>query len=270
MHKAKKRFGQNFLNDDQIINRIIASINIQKDDHILEIGPGLGALSESLFLKSNRFKVVEIDSDLIPKLKNKFELLAKEYKKDALHWELLHQDALTLKIADIYSDRKFRVVGNLPYNISTPLLFCFVEQLSYIKDMTFMLQKEVIDRICAEPNNKNYGRLSIMLQYYCDCENLFQVPPESFDPQPKVDSAIVRLTPHAELPNPCNNTDLLSKIVAQSFSQRRKTLRNNLKKSGFDEALEQSQIDTSLRPENIPVADYVKLCNIIHHLKTSN
>lgn len=266
MHKAKKRFGQNFLIDDFIIERILAAIRVKNDEHILEIGPGLGALTQSLFLESNQLSVVEIDRDLIYGLERNFQKISEKYPhKSREQWQVINQDALTFQLNSIFKEKKIRVVGNLPYNISTPLLFYFVEQLSFIEDMHFMLQKEVVERICAEPNNKNYGRLSIMLQYYCSCENLFEVPPESFDPQPKVNSAIIRLKPYTTLPIICKDTQLLSKIVLQSFSQRRKTLRNNLKKLNIDEAIEQSGIDTSLRPENIAVADYVKLCNIISH-----
>lgn len=264
MHKAKKRFGQNFLKDDFIIERILAAIRVQANEHVLEIGPGLGALTQTLFLQSNLLNVIEIDRDLISGLKRNFETLTTQNpNKTQEQWQVINQDALEFNLSSIFKEKKIRVVGNLPYNISTPLLFHFIEQLDYIHDMHFMLQKEVVDRICAKPNNKSYGRLSIMLQYYCECENLFEVPPESFDPQPKVNSAIIRLKPYQTLPITCKDTQLLSKLVTQAFSQRRKTLRNNLKKLAIDEAIEQSGIDTSLRPENIAVADYVKLCNIM-------
>jgi len=264
MHKAKKRFGQNFLHDDIVIEKILNAIRVKTDDHVLEIGPGLGALSESLFLQSNIFKAVEIDRDLIYGLERNFKKLTDKYPdKKPEQWEIINHDALQFQLNTIYQEKKFRVVGNLPYNISTPLLFHFIEQLSFIEDMHFMLQKEVVERICAAPDNKDYGRLSIMLQYHCACENLFEVPPESFDPQPKVNSAIIRLKPYQTLPIFCEDTQLLSQLVQQAFSQRRKTLRNNLKKMNINEAIEQSGLDTSLRPENIAVADYVKLCNII-------
>jgi len=263
-HKARKRFGQNFLQDFNIIDRILNAIKVSDQDHVIEIGPGLGALSEGLFQHAKQFKVIEIDNDLIPKLEKKFTELSHKFEKNQEHWEIIHQDALTVNLSDVSQSGKLRVVGNLPYNISTPLLFCFIEQLCCIEDMHFMLQKEVVERICSEPNQKSYGRLSVMLQYYCQCENLFNVPPESFTPQPKVDSAIVRLTPYQEPPHPCLNLTLLSQLVTQAFSQRRKTLRNNLKTLKIDNAIRESGIDASLRPENIAVAEYVKLCNIMH------
>lgn len=268
MHKAKKRFGQNFLTDDFIIERILSAIRVQSHQEVLEIGPGLGALTKTLFLQAKKLTVIEIDRDLISRLKHNFEQLTKQNShKNETQWQVINQDALEFQLSSIFNHEKFRVVGNLPYNISTPLLFHFIEQLDYIHDMHFMLQKEVVDRICAEPNNKSYGRLSIMLQYYCQCESLFEVPPESFDPQPKVNSAIIRLKPYQTLPVTCQDTHLLSKLVTQAFSQRRKTLRNNLKKLAIEQAIEQSGIDTTLRPENIAVADYVKLCNIITDLE---
>jgi len=260
MQYAKKYFGQNFLEDEQIIEHIIHCIHIKEDDHILEIGPGRGALTGHLFQRAEKLSMVEIDRDLIPHLE---QLLHKLAQNNSHQWQIFQQDMLTFDLATLNSPKKIRVVGNLPYNISTPLLFHLLKQIDLISDMHFMLQKEVVERICAAPDNKDYGRLSIMLQYYCETSLLFEVPPESFNPQPKVDSAILRLQPHALLPYPCKDVALLEKLVATAFSQRRKTIRNNLKKFCDLSALEVAGIDNSLRPENISVAEYVRLCNIL-------
>lgn len=261
MHRAKKKFGQNFLHDKHVIEKIIHAITLKPEDCVVEIGPGLAALSESLIERCNKLFLVEIDNDLIPQLKKRFA----NYEHS--RWHIFHQDALTFSFSSaqdmLEEKRKFRVVGNLPYNISTPLLFHFMEQLIHIEDMHFMLQKEVVERICAKPGNKDYGRLSIMLQYFCECEHLFDVAPESFDPAPKVNSSIIRMTPYPTPPYPCQDTHLLSKLVATAFSQRRKTLRNNFRKLGIEKELEQAHIDNSLRAENISLVQYVELCNIL-------
>ncbi len=259
VHKAKKQFGQNFLTDEITIQRIISAIATRQDDVVVEIGPGLGALSLYLIGQAKQLNVIEIDRDLIPKLQQRFSRFPTE------KWRIFHQDALTFELASLGCEQKIKLLGNLPYYISTPILFHFLTQLEHIQDMHFMLQKEVVERICASPNSKDYGRLSIMLQYYCACENLFEVPPESFSPVPKVDSAIIRLTPYQKLPYPCDNPALLEKLVAQAFSQRRKTLRNNFKKLDIGGALEQAGIESHLRAENIELALYVRLCNILNH-----
>ncbi len=261
MHKAKKKFGQNFLHDATVIERIIHAISLKETDNVIEIGPGMAALSDSLIKACNKLFLVEIDNDLIPQLKQRFSAYAQT------RWHIFHQDALGFSFSSaealLTEKTKFRVVGNLPYNISTPLLFHFIEQIEYVEDMHFMLQKEVVERICAKPDNKDYGRLSIMLQYFCDCEHLFDVAPESFEPAPKVESSIIRLTPYSEPPYPCKDTEELSKLVATAFSQRRKTIRNNFRKLGIEKEMEQANIDGSLRAENISLAQYVELCNIL-------
>ena len=267
MHKHKKKFGQNFLHDQRVIENILYAIALKADDCVVEVGPGMAALSEGLIQKCHQLFVVEIDNDLIPQLEKRFA----SYETDK--WHIFHQDALTFSFSDAESKlkqkRKFRVVGNLPYNISTPLLFHFIEQIQYIEDMHFMLQKEVVDRICAEPGNKDYGRLSIMLQYFCECEQLFDVAPESFNPAPKVNSSIIRMTPYLEPLHPCHDTLLLSKLVSTAFSQRRKTLRNNFRKLAIEKQLEEAHIDCGLRAENISLAQYVELCNILSRDKLS-
>lgn len=260
-HKAKKKFGQNFLQDSSVIERIIHAVQAQKTDYIIEIGPGLGALSKILVTQCQQLSVVEIDNDLIPELERQFSHFPKK------KWHIFHQDALKFSLSQakqqLNVNAKFRIIGNLPYNISTPLLFHFIEQISDIEDMHFMLQKEVVERICARPDSKDYGRLSIMLQYFCECEHLFNVSPESFDPIPKVDSAIVRLKPYDTPPDICEDSSQLSKLVSMAFAQRRKTLRNNFKKAGIEEFLQEAQIDSQSRAENISLAQYVKLCNIL-------
>jgi 16S rRNA (adenine1518-N6/adenine1519-N6)-dimethyltransferase len=195
-HTPRKRFGQNFLHDHSIINDIISSIAVHPDDHWVEIGPGMGALTTPLLQTGVKLDVVELDRDLVVLLKDKYS--------QAARLNIHSADALTFDFAQLrQGDEKLRVIGNLPYNISTPLMFHLLESTSCIEDMHFMLQKEVVDRICAVPGNKQYGRLSVMMQYYCEPELLFDVPPESFDPAPKVMSAVVKLTPHQSPPSPC-------------------------------------------------------------------
>jgi 16S rRNA (adenine1518-N6/adenine1519-N6)-dimethyltransferase len=262
---AKKYFGQNFLQDGQIIERIIHNIGLHSDDHVVEIGPGRGALTEQLYGRSSFLSLIEIDNDLIPLLHKLMQSLQNKNStsSEKTVWQIFQHDALQFQLTTIYQKRKIRVVGNLPYNISTPLLFHLLTQLQYIEDMHFMLQKEVVTRICAEPGSKDYGRLSIMIQYYCQCTDLFDVPPESFYPVPKVNSAVVRLQPHEHAPYPCQDMKLFEKLVATAFSQRRKTLRNTLKNFCDPAHIEQAGIDTSLRAENIAIAEYVRLCNIL-------
>jgi 16S rRNA (adenine1518-N6/adenine1519-N6)-dimethyltransferase len=215
-HVPRKRFGQNFLQDHNIIRTILSSIQATAGEHWVEIGPGQGALTGPLLQQVSRLDVVELDRDLVELLKTKFK------QQDNLR---IHSaDALNFDFSALADDNgKLRIIGNLPYNISTPLMFHLLSFASCIKDMHFMLQKEVVDRICAAPGSKQYGRLSVMMQYYCAAEPLFDVPPESFNPVPKVMSAIVRLAPHAQPPVQVNNMTGFNRVVAQAFSQRRKT-----------------------------------------------
>ncbi|TAL60539.1 MAG: 16S rRNA (adenine(1518)-N(6)/adenine(1519)-N(6))-dimethyltransferase RsmA [Legionella sp.] len=252
-HSPRKRFGQNFLQNQHVIQDIINVINPQPDDNILEIGPGLGALTQPLLRQLNQLKAVEIDRDLQAYLS---ELPIAQGKL-----QLISADALTVDYNQ-FGDN-LRIVGNLPYNISTPLLIHLLQFASYIKDMYFMLQKEVVERMASGPGSKNYGRLSVMLQYHCEVEHLFDVPPEAFDPQPKVDSAIVRLSPHQNSPYAVVAVEKLGEIVAASFAMRRKTLINNLK--GVISATELSDlgIDGTKRPEQISIAEYVQLAKFI-------
>lgn len=258
-HKARKRFGQNFLIDHGIINGIVRAVHPKKDDQIVEIGPGKGAITELLAAECDNLSVIELDRDLVPWLKVKFEKHP--------NFKLFQADALRFDFNDLMVDNQpLRIVGNLPYNISTPLIFHLLSYSGKVKDMHFMLQKEVVKRMTAQPGSGAYGRLGIMVQYYCQTEDLFEVPPTSFDPPPKVDSAIVRLVPHKTLPFVANNVKTLESLVNAAFQQRRKTLRNTLKQILTEEQLAQMPVDLSLRPENISIEDYVKMSNILGDL----
>ena len=255
-HTPRKRFGQNFLHDHNIIYSLLSSLNAQAKDHWVEIGPGMGALTEPLLAQGLNLEVVELDRDLVVYLKDKF----KAYP----HLQIHSADALRFDFAALAKDNeKLRVIGNLPYNISTPLMFHLLDNAKCIEDMHFMLQKEVVDRICADPGSKKYGRLSVMMQYYCKTELLFDVPPESFDPAPKVMSAIVKLIPHAQPPVEVNNLKMLNRVVVQAFSQRRKTLRNSLKKLIEEDAISALGVDPNLRAEMISLTDFARLSNLI-------
>jgi 16S rRNA (adenine1518-N6/adenine1519-N6)-dimethyltransferase len=255
-HKARKRFGQNFLHDQSIIRHIIACLGARPDQHWIEIGPGQGALTEPLLQTGVRLDVVELDRDLVALLKNKFA--------GRTNFEIHSADALKFDFASLAeSGERLRIVGNLPYNISTPLMFHLLDSAYRIEDMHFMLQKEVVDRICAEPGNKQYGRLSVMMRYYCEAEHLFDVPPESFDPAPKVMSSIVRLTPHRNPPVQVDSQENLNRVVTQAFSQRRKTLRNSLKNLIPDTDLNALSIDSKLRAENLTLEDFAKLSKVL-------
>jgi len=256
-HKPRKRFGQNFLHDKMVIQRIVNNINPRQGDHIVEIGPGEGALTELVLDKIGAMDVVELDRDLIPLLKIKF------VTQDGLS---IHQaDALKFDFCSLQKDdKKIRVIGNLPYNISTPLLFHLFEQHHCIEDMHFMLQKEVVDRIVANPGDSAYGRLSIMLQYYCRAEYVFTVKPGAFKPAPKVDSAIVRLIPHETPPVEINDFDEFSKLVNFAFTQRRKTLRNILKGKLDSEQIEALGIEPTIRPERLSLEEFTLIAKAIN------
>lgn len=256
-HNPRKRFGQNFLHDSSIIANILASAQIKADEHWLEIGPGLGALTDPLLKKGVRLDVVELDRDLVAYLQEKFG--------DQANLSIHGADVLRFDFSTLLrqAGEKLRVIGNLPYNISTPLLFHLLDNAGIIADMHFMLQKEVVARMCAAPGGKQYGRLSVMLQYYCAAEWLFDVPPESFEPAPKVMSAIVRLTPHAQPPVRVDDVDKLNRVVTEAFSQRRKTLRNALKNLISEEQMSDLQIDPKARAETLPLSDFAKLSKVI-------
>lgn len=261
MIKARKRFGQNFLQDGNVINRIVRSIAPKPGQRVVEIGPGLGALTEELLAAAGELDVIELDRDLIPILRTQFFRY-----EDKLR---IHQgDALKFDFSTLASkEQPIRVVGNLPYNISTPLIFHLLSFGPLIRDMHFMLQKEVVERLAAGPGDKHYGRLGVMAQYHCQVDNLFGVPPEAFDPQPKVDSAIVRLIPHEQKPLVADNEQDFAVTVRTCFSQRRKTLRNNLKKMLPSEVIEALNIDPGIRPEHLTLEDFVKLANAYTQLQ---
>jgi len=241
-HQARKRFGQNFLIDDQIVNRIVATISPKKNDNIVEIGPGKGALTFPLLEHLDKLSVIEIDRDLISLLKLKKQDKLTIYEADALKFDY-----------GLISDN-LRIVGNLPYNISSPLLFYLLSSKNQIIDMTFMLQKEVVDRIVAKHGSKTYGRLSVMMQTFFEVESMFTVPKESFDPKPKIESAILYLKTRT---NPLTeNIKLLEKIVKVSFSQRRKTLKNCLKSTLSQD---QTEIDLSQRAEMLNIENFITL-----------
>ena len=255
-HQARKRFGQNFLVDQQIIAQIVSAINPKAEDNLIEIGPGMAAITEQLIKYCPTMSVLELDRDLVAFLEEKFA-----HNK---HFTVYSGDALKTDFAQFHQGRELRLVGNLPYNISTPLLFHLLDVGHLIKDMHFMLQREVVDRLGATPGTKAYGRLSVMIQYYCRVSPLRPVPPQSFRPAPKVQSAVVRLKPHKTLPNVCVNESLFRQIVSQCFQQRRKTLRNGLRTYAQHLDAVTEVIDLSRRAEQLSVAEFVTLTNSIN------
>lgn len=249
-HTPRKRFGQNFLQDKTVVQRIVASVGPTSGDHVVEIGPGEGAMTQAFLAEDCRLDAIEIDRDLASILKSRFS--------QSPNFNLHMGDALRFDFSSLSQGKKLRVVGNLPYNISTPLMFHLFEQHTYIEDMHFMLQKEVVDRLCADSGDDDYGRLSIMAQYHCTTEKLFEVYPESFFPMPKVTSAIVRLIPHEKKPLKVD-PKLLGKIVSTAFSQRRKTLRNSLKSLFNEKTLSELNIDPNARAETLSLKQYGQL-----------
>lgn len=249
-HRARKRFGQNFLVDRQIISAIINAIHPQPADNFVEIGPGLGALTTPLLQILNHLTVIEIDRDIV-------EQLRRNYPQNKL---TIHSvDALQFDFSALGDHQ--RIVGNLPYNISTPLLFHLSQFSTSIQDMHFMLQKEVVERMVAEPSTSSYGRLSVMLQYRFAMEQIFTVPPESFCPVPKVESAIVVMYPLGKDAPAAGDEVLFSRIVTAAFSQRRKTLRNTLSVYLANEDFNCLGIDGGLRAENLTVRHYVSIAD---------
>lgn len=256
-HIAKKRFGQNFLTDQGVIYSLVEAISPKADDLMVEIGPGLGALTQPLLKQLTHLHVVEIDRDIISWMES-------FYPKDKI--TIHNSDALKFnfsELAKLSPANKIRVTGNLPYNISTPILFHLLSNIDNIIDMHFMLQKEVVERMVAGPSTSEYGRLSVMLQYKLKMDYLITVPPEAFDPAPKVESAFVRCVPHAALPYPAKDEALFAKIVTAAFGQRRKTLRNTLKAYLDDAGFNELGIDSQLRAENLSVAQFVSIANFL-------
>ena len=270
-HRAKKRFGQNFLVDTSIIDHIIDSIDPQAGDLMIEIGPGLGAMTKPLLARLDRLNVIELDRDVIPILKRNC-ILADQNNKDKLI--VNEADVLKFDFAAFHTDQiesnaypadtRLRIVGNLPYNISTPVLFHLLQARQLIRDMHFMLQKEVVDRIVSAPGNKHYGRLSVMIQAYCSAQSLFEVPPHAFQPAPKVDSAILRLVPGTPFEDQIDKFTDFEKLVRQAFSQRRKTLKNTLKSICGADSIEQAGLRPSQRAEELSITDFVNLYRSIY------
>jgi 16S rRNA (adenine1518-N6/adenine1519-N6)-dimethyltransferase len=249
-HKARKRFGQNFLVDRQIIAAIISAIHPQPEDNLVEIGPGLGALTAPLLQILDHLTVIEIDRDIV-------EQLRRDYPQNKL---VIHSiDALQFDFSVLGANQ--RIVGNLPYNISTPLLFHLSRFSACIQDMHFMLQKEVVERMVAEPSTPDYGRLSVMLQYRFAMEQVFTVPPESFRPVPKVESAIVAMWPLGSDAPAASDEALFSRIVTAAFSQRRKTLRNTLSAYLTNTDFNCLGIDAGQRAENLTVQHYASIAD---------
>lgn len=251
-HTARKRFGQNFLHDQQVINRIISRFNPQQGEFILEIGPGLGALTWPLLEQIDELHAIELDRDLVARFEDD--------PRTKGHLFLHQQDALTFDFSTLTdSHKKIRVIGNLPYNISTPLLFHLLEYADHIQDMMFMLQKEVVQRITAGPGGKNYGRLSVMLQAQCTIEKILDVSPAAFTPSPKVDSAVVQLKPHATPVIDISDSENFAMIVKASFTQRRKTLRNNLKGILTESEITTAGVEPSARAETLSLENFAAL-----------
>lgn len=250
MHQARKRFGQHFLHDPGVIGRIVAAIAPRPQDRMVEIGPGLGALTLPLLARLDQLHAVEIDRDAIRHLH--------EITQDDPRLHIHSGDVLQFSFAHIYEGERLRLVGNLPYNISTPLLFHLIEQRERILDMHFMLQKEVVDRMAAAPGSEHYGRLTVMLAPWVKIEPLFDIGPGAFKPPPRVVSTVVRLTPH-EQPLQIGDRRHFATVVGAAFSQRRKTLRNSLKPFLDIEDIVAAGIDPGLRAEVLSPAEFVAL-----------
>ena len=261
-HQPRKRFGQNFLHDRSIINQIVESIRLERDDNLIEIGPGMGALTEPLLAEVDAMTVVELDRDLADSLRIRIGA------NSHADFTIIKANAMNVDYRELYSSErgKLRVVGNLPYNISTPILFHLLGFADVIQDMHFMLQKEVVERITADVGSKTYGRLSVIMQYHCDTDYLLTVPKGAFNPPPKVTSAVFRLTPHVTKPIVAEDEEYFAIVVRETFNHRRKTLRAIFKKSTLLPTLSEDDfaacsIDPQARPETLSVRDFVALSN---------
>ena len=256
MQRPRKRFGQHFLSDQAIIHRIVAALAPAPHDHLIEIGPGQGALTLPVLKLVKHLDVVELDRDLVPELERR--------TKNTGELTIYSCDALEFDFASVKLDeRKLRVFGNLPYNISTPLIFHLLTFSSVISDMLFMLQKEVAERLAAETDSEHYGRLSVMAQYHCQIELLFDVPAQAFFPPPQVKSSMVKLIPYVKPPYLANDYQLFSDIVRLAFGQRRKTLRNSLKTLMNDSAWEKVSVHSDRRAEELSVKEFVEISNVL-------
>lgn len=256
---AKKQFGQHFLTDANVINQIVRAVNPQADDRLVEIGPGQGAITLPLLDAHGKLTVIEYDRDLIFPLT---EAAASHGTLRVIHRDVMQVDFTALAQDEgHHDDPRIRLVGNLPYNLSSPILFHALDHAAVIRDMVFMLQKEVVDRMAAGPGSKVYGRLSVMLQAYCEVVPLFDVPPSAFNPPPKVDSAVVRLVPKPAEAVEVLDAKVFANVVRDAFGQRRKTLRNALSNLMTAEMIEAAGLRPELRAEQIEVADFVRLAN---------
>ncbi|HRD64550.1 MAG TPA: 16S rRNA (adenine(1518)-N(6)/adenine(1519)-N(6))-dimethyltransferase RsmA [Candidatus Competibacter sp.] len=263
-HRPRKRFGQHFLHDPGVIGRIVAAIRPVAGDRLVEIGPGLGALTGPLLNAVGELDVVELDRDLL-------EPLRARCAGSAGTLRIHHADALEFDFAALRGDGpRLRVVGNLPYNISTPLLFYLLAQAEHLQDLHFMLQREVVERMVASPGEGSYGRLSVMLQYRCRAESLFAVGPGAFRPPPKVESAVVRLVPRETSPVAVQDERQFAEVVRRAFAQRRKTLRNALRGLLDTVRIEMAGVDPGARPETLSLAAFAALSNSIVHPSESN
>ncbi len=258
-HIARKRFGQNFLTDKFVLSDIIQAIGPKPDDTMVEIGPGLGAMTRLLLDSLKTLHVVELDRDLVARLQKSFNPATLTiHAGDALQF-----DFATIPVPD---GQKLRVVGNLPYNISSPMLFHLTDIAPLVQDQHFMLQKEVVQRMVAEPGSKTFGRLSVMLQWRYTMQMMFIVPPTAFDPPPRVESAIVRMIPIAQ-PLACD-AEKLQLVVTTAFTQRRKVLRNCVSALFTENELIDAGVDPQARPETVPMAQFVALANRLGHWRS--
>lgn len=249
MLKPKKRFGQNFLKDPVVLQQMLHCVSPLTGEHIVEIGPGQGALTDYLLTSHADISAIEIDRDLIAQLQFKY--------LDDKHLHIIEGDALQFDFAALAQKGPIRIVGNLPYNISTPILFRLFKNLAQITDLHLLLQKEVVSRLCATPNSSSYGRLSVMTQFFCTAECLFDVPPTAFYPEPKVNSAYVRLTPTHQYPHV--NPEKFATIVKACFAFRRKTLANCLKNILSADTLKQIDIDPTQRAQALPLEAFIRM-----------
>jgi len=264
-HIARKRFGQNFLHDQNIIDKIIRAINPKTEQTIIEIGPGQGALTYPLLKILGQLQAVEIDRDLIDMLNRQSPAFGQLtiHEGDALKFDFSQLYSNTGSQQDTAKPEKLRLVGNLPYNISTPIIFHLLEFIDSIYDMHFMLQKEVVERMAAKDHNKNYGRLSVMLQWYCEVEYLFDIPASAFNPPPKVVSSLVRLHPRSKPLASLKDEQQFARLVNKVFQQRRKTIRNTLKNYLSAEEIQALDISPTARPETLSILDFARLSNAI-------
>ena len=255
-YQARKRFGQNFLHDQNIVDKIVEQIKPKNNQHLVEIGPGQGALTKPLASSGAKLDCIELDRDLAKYLDKEFSEVERV--------SVVQQDVLKFDLSTLTdTEKSLRIIGNLPYNISTPVIFHLLKSHQLICDMIFMLQLEVVQRLVATPGEKNYGRLGLMVQYFCEVQHLFNVPSSAFTPKPKVVSAIVRLKPHSDFPLEAKDPECLQTVIRTAFNQRRKTLKNSLRTIISEEVLKELPIDAGLRPEKLSLADYILISDAI-------